>query len=51
MTQEFQVEVEQEADGRFFAEVMNVPGAMAYGKTREEAITNATEVAKAVRRH
>ncbi|MDI1334797.1 MAG: type II toxin-antitoxin system HicB family antitoxin [Lacunisphaera sp.] len=33
-----QVEVEQEADGRWIAEVPSLPGAMAYGATRKEAI-------------
>ena len=33
------VEIEQEADGRWIAEVTALPGAMAYGATREEAIS------------
>ena len=33
-----QVEVEQEADGRWIAEVPSLPGAMAYGASRKEAI-------------
>ena len=32
-----QVEVEQEADGRWIAEVPSLPGAMAYGASRKEA--------------
>lgn len=32
------VETEQETDGRFIAEVSAIPGAMAYGDTRESAI-------------
>lgn len=32
------VEVEMEDDGRWIAEVPEVPGAMVYGATREEAI-------------
>lgn len=32
------VEIEQETDGRFIAEVPAIPGAMAYGETRETAI-------------
>jgi predicted RNase H-like HicB family nuclease len=35
----FRVEVEQEDDGRWIADVMELPGVMAYGTTREEAIT------------
>jgi predicted RNase H-like HicB family nuclease len=33
----FAVEVEQEADGRWLAEVHALPGAMAYGKSEAEA--------------
>lgn len=32
------IEVEQEEDGRWLAEVPDIPGVMAYGETREEAI-------------
>jgi len=31
------VEIEQEEDGRWIAEVVDLPGALAYGKTPEEA--------------
>ncbi len=34
----FTVETEQEADGRWIAEVPQIPGAMSYGSTREEAV-------------
>ena len=34
----FTVETEQETDGRWIAEVPQIPGAMAYGTTREEAV-------------
>ena len=34
----FTVEVEQETDGRWNAEVVELPGTMTYGKTREEAM-------------
>lgn len=33
------VEVEQEEDGRWIAEVIEIPGAMAYGVTRNEAVS------------
>ncbi len=33
------VEVEQEEDGRWIAEVIEIPGAMAYGATRHEAVS------------
>lgn len=32
------IEIEQEADGRWIAETPDIPGVMAYGPTREEAI-------------
>jgi len=34
----FTVEIEQETDGRWIAEIPQIPGAMSYGKTREEAV-------------
>lgn len=33
----FKVEVEQEKDGRWIAEVVELPGVLAYGATAEEA--------------
>jgi predicted RNase H-like HicB family nuclease len=33
-----QVEIEQEADGRWIAEVASIPGAMSYGPTKAEAV-------------
>jgi len=39
------VETEQEADGRWIAEVVELPGVMAYGSTREEAITKVQALA------
>ena len=32
------IEVEQEEDGRWLAEVSELPGALTYGQTRQEAI-------------
>ncbi|MGE5342040.1 MAG: type II toxin-antitoxin system HicB family antitoxin [Candidatus Omnitrophota bacterium] len=32
------IEIEQEEDGRWIAEIPILPGVMAYGRTREEAI-------------
>jgi predicted RNase H-like HicB family nuclease len=37
----YAVETEQDADGRWIAEVPDLPGVMAYGKSREEAIRRA----------
>ena len=34
----FTIEIEQEDDGRFIAEVSDLPGVLAYGENRQEAI-------------
>jgi predicted RNase H-like HicB family nuclease len=34
----YAVEVEQEEDGRWIAEVPDLPGVMAYGPTRDQAV-------------
>lgn len=39
------IETEQEADGRWMAEVIELSGVLAYGKTRDEAIANAQALA------
>ncbi|MCE2483985.1 MAG: type II toxin-antitoxin system HicB family antitoxin [Desulfurellaceae bacterium] len=41
----FTVEVEQEEDGRWLGEVAELPGALAYGQTREEAIARVQALA------
>ncbi len=33
----FRIEIEREDDGRWIAEVLELPGALAYGQTVEEA--------------
>jgi predicted RNase H-like HicB family nuclease len=38
------LETEREEDGRWIAEYVNYPGALAYGKTRKEAIANARKI-------
>lgn len=38
-------ECERETDGRWIAEITQIPGAMAYGTTREEAMARAEIVA------
>ena len=42
------IETEREADGRWIAEVPNIPAAMAYGKTKEQAKNKAKVVASRV---
>ena len=41
----FAVETEQEADGRWIAEIPQIPGAMAYGADRQEAISRVEALA------
>lgn len=41
----FTIEVEQEEDGRWLTEIPALPGVLAYGKTREEAIARAQVLA------
>ena len=40
-----QIEVEREDDGRWLTEVPELPGVMAYGQTREEAIARVKALA------
>jgi predicted RNase H-like HicB family nuclease len=39
------IELEREEDGRWIAEVLDLPGAMVYGATREEAIAKVKALA------
>lgn len=39
------VELEQEDDGRWLAEVVDLPGVLAYAQTRDEALANAQALA------
>ena len=39
------IETEREIDGRWIAEVMEIPGAMAYGETRKDAVAKAQALA------
>ena len=41
----FTVEYEQEDDGRWLAEVLELPGVLAYGKTAQQAISKAQALA------
>jgi len=42
---QFSVETEIETDGRWIAEIPEVPGALAYGATEEEAVNKAYAIA------
>ena len=39
------IELDREDDGRWIAEALELPGVMAYGETREEAIGNTERLA------
>ena len=39
------IECELESDGRWIAEIVQIPGAMAYGVTRDDAMATAEVVA------
>jgi predicted RNase H-like HicB family nuclease len=41
----FPVEVEREEDGRWLAEVPALPGCLAYGDTRDDAVAQAVSLA------
>jgi predicted RNase H-like HicB family nuclease len=43
--QQLRVEFEQEADGRWLAEVIELPGVLAYGATRDQALAKAEALA------
>jgi predicted RNase H-like HicB family nuclease len=45
MTMTFTVEYEQEDDGRWLAEVLEMPGILAYGQSSDEAIAKAQALA------
>ncbi len=42
---QFNIETELETDGRWIAEVLELPGVLKYGATREEAIAQAEALA------
>jgi predicted RNase H-like HicB family nuclease len=41
----YRVEIEQEDDGRWIAEVVELPGVLAYGRNADEALANAQALA------
>jgi len=42
---DFTIEVELEEDGRWIGEVVDLPGVLTYGGTREEAVAKAKALA------
>jgi predicted RNase H-like HicB family nuclease len=45
MNMSYRIEIEREEDGRFLAEVLELPGALAYGDTAEIALARAQALA------
>lgn len=45
MKKRMSIEVEREEDGRWLAEISALPGTMAYGKSRHEAISRVQALA------
>jgi predicted RNase H-like HicB family nuclease len=45
MSVSFRIELELEDDGRFIAEVVELPGVLAYGRTQDEAIAHVQALA------
>lgn len=45
MSYRFPIEIEREADGRWIAEIPNLPGVMVYGKTKQEAVRSVRALA------
>jgi predicted RNase H-like HicB family nuclease len=41
----YRIEIEREADGRFLAEVRELPGVMAYGESAEDALAHVQALA------
>jgi predicted RNase H-like HicB family nuclease len=41
----FSIEIEQEDDGRWIAEVVELPGTLAYGATQDEAVSKVQALA------
>ena len=41
----FRAQLEQEADGRWLAEILELPGVLTYGQTRDDALAKAKALA------
>jgi predicted RNase H-like HicB family nuclease len=45
LSMSYRVEIEQEDDGRWIAEVVELPGVLAYGNSADQALANAQALA------
>jgi predicted RNase H-like HicB family nuclease len=41
----YQIEIEQEEDGRYIAEIVEIPGVLVYGNSQEEALSKVQALA------
>jgi predicted RNase H-like HicB family nuclease len=45
LSNQFTVETEQEDDGRWIAEILEIPGVLVYGETQQQAIAHVQALA------
>lgn len=45
LSNQFTIETEQEEDGRWIAEILEIPGALVYGDSQQQAIVNVQALA------
>ena len=45
MTMSYRIEIDREQDGRWIADVLEIPGALAYGASADEALARAQALA------
>ena len=45
MANKFTIDIEQETDGRWIADVQELPGVLVYGATKEDAVAKAEALA------
>jgi len=48
MSHRFRIEIDQEADGRWIAEIPKLPGVIAYGNSKQEAVRAGRALASSV---
>jgi predicted RNase H-like HicB family nuclease len=48
LSPEFKIEFEREEGGRWIAEATDLPGVLAYGRTKEEALSKVETLARQV---
>jgi predicted RNase H-like HicB family nuclease len=46
----YKIEIEQEEDGRYIAEIVELPGVLVYGNSQQEAISKVQALANSIRK-